>query len=86
MSDITVTKEHVENIMRASRFEESKMGKKTTVVCATLPNGFVIVASSSCVDPANYDHQQGVDICMKRIKDKIWAFEGYLLQSKLSAN
>lgn len=80
MSNITVTQEMVDSILAASTIEDVKMGAKTTVVSATLPNGFVIVQSSSCVDPENYDHKLGKEICLKRIKDKIWEFEGYYLQ------
>lgn len=82
MSSITVTKEQVEAILSASKIVDAKMGEKTTVVHATLPCGFVIVESSSCVDPENYDHQVGKDMCMMRITNKIWELEGYLLQNK----
>lgn len=82
MSDIKVTKEQVDAIIAASKIEDVKLGEKTTVVSITLPNGFVIVNSSSCVDAANYDHELGKDICIKRAIDKIWELEGYLLQSK----
>ncbi len=59
----------------------TKMGEKTTVVMVTLANGFVIVEGSSCVDPANYSEELGVNICMGRIKDKIWEMLGFLLQT-----
>ena len=48
-----------------------------------LPNGFVIVESSSCASPENYDVDMGVDICIERIKNKIWELEGYKLQNEL---
>jgi hypothetical protein len=57
------------------------MGKKTTVVMAVLQNGFVITESSSCVIPENYDESIGVDICMERIKNKVWEYLGFLLQT-----
>lgn len=53
---------------------------KTTIVLATLLNGFVIVEASSCVDPDNYDVGVGMDICMKRIRNKVWELLGFLLQ------
>lgn len=84
MSEIKVTKEQVQAILSASKVEDTKMGEKSTIVCVTLPNGFVIVQSSSCVDPANYDHELGKKICMQRVEDKVWELEGYLLQSKQS--
>lgn len=84
MSNIKVTKEQVDSIIAASKVEEVKMGEKTTVVSVTLPNKFVIVQSSSCVDPANYDHKLGKEICMKRVVDKVWELEGYHLQATIN--
>ena len=57
------------------------MGGKTTVVRATLRNGFTIVEASSCVSPENYDEKMGADICLSHIKDKIWMLLGFLLQT-----
>lgn len=54
--------------------------KKTTVVSATLINGFTIVESSSCVDPKNYSEAIGAKICIGKIQDKVWEFLGFLLQ------
>ena len=80
----SVTVEDIDHIMGSSAVATSKLGQKTTVVCVTLPNGFEMVASSSCVDPANYNHQVGVDICLNRIRDRIWELEGYVLQTDLA--
>ena len=59
---------------------------KGTIVTVRLPNGFVLVESSACVDPANYDHAIGYESCMKRIRDKLWLLEGYRLQCELGAS
>jgi hypothetical protein len=84
MSGVTVTEEKVDDIFRQSEAViYEKVFGKTTVVIVKLPNGFIIVESSSCVDPANYDHDIGVELCKKRIKEKIWELEGYLLQDKV---
>ena len=80
----TISKEQIEAILKGSTIQDSKMGKKTTVVHVTLPNGFEFVESSACVDPANYDHEIGVKVCLKRIEDRIWQLEGYRLQCRLS--
>lgn len=63
-----------------------KMGEKTTVCCATLQNGFEVIGTSSCVDPANYDYEIGKEIAKKEVLDKIWELEGYLLQSAIYNN
>ena len=61
--------------------EVMTMGEKTTVVKATLKNGFEIVEASSCVSKENYDEKLGAEICLEKIKDKIWSFLGFLLQT-----
>ena len=56
-------------------------GEKTTIVRAMLRNGFEIVEASSCVSKENYDEEIGRNICMKKIKDKVWMLLGFLLQT-----
>lgn len=63
-----------------AKVEVSKMGPKTTVVQATLKNGFIITESSSCVDPANYNEEVGEEICRERIENKVWELLGFALQ------
>ncbi len=81
MNSNRVTQEQIDAIVENTVFHISKMLDKCTVVTAELPNGFIIVESSACVDPANYDHMIGTEICKKRIIDQIWKLEGYKLQS-----
>ena len=59
-------------------------GDRTTIVRARLRNGFEIVESSSCVSPENYDEDLGEQICMEKIKDKVWMLLGFLLQTAVS--
>ena len=61
--------------------EVSTLGDKVTVVRATLRNGFELVESSACVSPENYDEKMGAEICMEKIKDKVWFLLGFLLQT-----
>mgnify|MGYP001036082583 CR=1 FL=1 len=79
----TVTQAVVDELMESCDIAVTTVFDKCTIVACKLPNGFVIVESSSCVDPANYDEDMGVDICMKNIERKVWELEGYLLQNKL---
>lgn len=79
-----ITKEDIDLILANTFIKVEKYGDKTTVLMAILPNGFVIVESSSCVDPTNFDMKIGEQICMQKLEDKIWELEGYKLQSKLS--
>lgn len=73
-----ITQENVDRMIFT--IDAIKWGEKTTVVRAELINGFVIVESSSCVDPENFDMDLGVEICKKKIEDKIWAHMGFLFQ------
>ncbi len=57
------------------------LGDKTTVVRAMLKNGFEIVESSACVSAENYDEKLGKEICMEKIKGKVWMLLGFLLQT-----
>ena len=78
-----ITQEHIDKIMENSTFDVDTLFGKCTMVACKLPNGFVIVESSACVSPENYDYKMGEEICMKKIKDKIWELEGYRLQEEL---
>lgn len=75
----TLTQEDIDGIIKETEIVVMTMFEKTTIVVAKLPNGFVIVESSSCVSPENYDVNMGKEICMKRIENKIWELEGYKL-------
>lgn len=86
-SPVSVSAERVEQVMNHSKIVVYKAFDKCTVVMCQLPNGFVIVESSACVDPKNYNEEIGIEICMNRIKDKVWEMEGYRLQEDVySAN
>lgn len=79
----TVTQADIDNLIAKSQISVKTMFAKCTIVAVQLPNGFVIVESSSCVDPMNYSEAQGMAICMERIKNKLWELEGYKLQCQL---
>ena len=79
----SVSEEHVEWIIANSEFETHTVFDKCTIVSCKLPNGFVIVESSACVSPENYDENLGEAICISKIEDKIWELEGYNLQQRL---
>ena len=79
----TITEEDIDNIIENSEIETITMFDKCTVVSCKLPNGFVITESSACVSPENYNEDMGIEICLDRIKDKLWELEGYRLQCEL---
>lgn len=74
--------EKIEKLMAEANLNVTTFFDKTTVVAAQFPNGFVITESSSCVDPRAYDEEEGKQICLKRIKERLWEMEGYFLQEQ----
>jgi hypothetical protein len=83
MTENRVTKEQVDAIISKTEVFIQTVFDKVTIVVAKLPNGFVMVESSGCIDPANYDEELGVQLCLKRIEDQIWKFEGYKKQDEV---
>jgi len=79
-----ITQEQVDKLFDESEKEPWCIFGKTFVLAVKLPNGFVIVESSSCVDPANFDIEIGKGIVIERVKDEIWKLEGYKLQCSLN--
>ena len=67
-----VTQEQVMAVLsKAEKIVQHRVFGKCTVVMVKLPNGFVIVESTGCVDPKNYDEQIGERECMAKIEGKI---------------
>lgn len=79
----TIDEDRIDWLMEDAEIEVQTVFDKCTIVSCKLPNGFVIVESSACVSPENYNEKIGVDICLDKIADKIWELEGYLLQNQL---
>lgn len=80
----TVTKEEVmENMRDVICNTAIEFDKPVTYVTVRMKNGFTLRESTTCVDPANYDEEIGKQICLEKIKDKIWFLLGYALQDKM---
>lgn len=79
----TVTEEQITALIARSKTTTDRISAKTTLVVLTLPCGFEITETSSCVDPTNYDHELGVQCALSKIKTKLWELEGYALQREL---
>ena len=81
MSNVKVTQEQVDRLFNEADLNEQVVFHKCLIISVKLKNGFVIVESSACADPKNFDIEIGREICCNRIKDKIWELEGYNLQT-----
>lgn len=77
-SNVSISQEMVDDFI--VDYDVFTKKDKITIVVATLRNGFTIVESSACVDPANYSEVIGKEICIEKIKDKVWNHLGFLLQ------
>lgn len=62
-------------------YEVIERDGKTTIVYATLVNGYKLTEASSCVDPTNYCKKTGTQICLEKIENQIWGSLGFLLQT-----
>jgi len=78
-TEVSISQQMVDGFIR--EVHTSTLGEKTTLVRVVLVNGFEIVEASACVDPDNYSEEIGGEICLSKIKDKIWGFLGFLLQT-----
>jgi hypothetical protein len=78
-TDISISQEMVDNFIK--EVNVSTIGEKTTFVRVVLVNGFELVEASACVDKENYSEEIGGEICLNKIKDKIWSYLGFLLQT-----
>lgn len=55
----------------------------TTTIChITLDNGYVVIGSSACVNPANYDKEIGKKIAYQHAFGQLWDKFGFLLAEK----
>ena len=50
---------------------------RCTVMCCQLPNGFVIVENSACIDKDIYSEEVGIRICKEKVAAKILELNAY---------
>lgn len=60
-------------------------GTTLTVCCLKLRNGFTVTGESAAASPENFDVDLGRKIARDNARNKIWAFEGYVLRERLAA-
>lgn len=77
----TVTQTMVDNFIAEVTTQTLALNseKLITITTAILKNGFTITESSSCVCVDNYDKKIGEEICLGKIKSKVWTLLGFIL-------
>ena len=78
-TSISISQEMVDGFIK--KVKCTTLGNKTTLVTVVLVNGFEMIEASTCVDPDNYSEEIGKEICLDRIKNRIWEFLGFMLQT-----
>lgn len=48
-----------------------------------MENGFVVIGTSACADPANYNYEAGCKIAKADAVRQIWPLMGYEMRTKL---
>lgn len=75
--------EHIDSVIVGKTFTVLPSGK--CMVCEiTLKNGFTVRGESCCVSKENFDLEIGEKISFEDARNKIWGFEAYLLQERIS--
>lgn len=59
-------------------------GTALTICALKLKNGFLVTGESVAVSRENFNAELGRKIAREQARNKIWAFEGYLLRERLS--
>lgn len=78
-----LTPQDIDNAIVAEAFHVFP-GTTLTVCALTLRNGFMVTGESASASPENFDAELGQKIARDNARNKIWAFEGYLLRQKLA--
>ncbi len=79
---IKYTNEDIERIFKEKvNYIPKKADLKAGVICEwafNYPNGQVTadVVAAFPIDPENFDYDIGIDVCQKKIKDKLWEICG----------
>ena len=83
MSKNTVTKAQIDSLLESSTKEFAFFDDTMTIAVVKLPCGFKVTGQSSCVDPANFNEEDGKKYALEKVEDKLWELEGYLLANRL---
>ena len=69
---MTVTQEYINELLDTAEVKEIVVFEKCLICAYKFTNGFVIVESSACVDPKNFDIDIGRKICREHVENRLW--------------
>ena len=52
-------------------------GTTCTVCCLVMKNGFTVIGQSACINPENFDADQGRKLAREDAVRHLWRLEGY---------
>lgn len=79
-----LTPDHINAQIESSQFCVFD-GTTVTVCCLILKNGFAVIGESACASAENFDEDIGRRLAFDNAREKIWAFEGYVLSNEISS-
>lgn len=78
-----LTDADIESMVTHTQYQ--RLSPRMTACLLTLANGYEVLGTSSCVDPANYDQAKGEKHARENALSKVWELEGYRLREALYA-
>ena len=75
VEDVSIKEEEVEKLVKEGTVNLMTMPNGvTTYVELELASGFKVIETSTCCSKELYDENLGLEICMRKIKDRLWAY------------
>lgn len=79
-----ISQKRIREIMDESLYEVWEPYPGITIVAMNLPNGYTLVESSGCVDPAEYDRELGIQLCKNALERRVWQLYGFMRKQEYS--
>lgn len=57
-----------------------------TICVLVLRNGFTVVGTSACADPANFNREIGQEIALRDAERQVWPLLGFELKNRMAAD
>ena len=78
IEDVSVKQEEIDDLVKKGTVTVTTMPNEvTTYVELELESGFKIIETSTCSSKEIYDEKLGLEICMGRIKDRLWSYYSF---------